>query len=69
MKQENNSSPQLSIYEDRRGMQEWKVTEPRKLIPKCWQSEIPVPLNPAKLRPGGIRQKRVKCEVKKRGNG
>lgn len=47
MKQENNSSPQLSIYEDRKGMREWKAAEPKKLIPRCWQRDVPAPPNPA----------------------
>ena len=59
-KQKIYSSPQLSIYEDKKGMQEWKVAEARKLILKCWQREILTPANPAKLWTRSIRPHRVK---------
>ena len=60
MKQKNNSSPQVSIHEDKREMQEWKVAEHRKWSLKCWQKEILAPPNPAKLRTGRVRQQSVK---------
>lgn len=66
MKHKNYSSPQLSIYEDKKGMREWKVAEPRTLVLKCWQREILAPAKPAKLRTGDVRQYRVKQTPGKR---
>lgn len=65
MEQKNNSSPQVCIHEDKKGMQERKA-EHRKLILKCWQKEILAPPNPAKSRTRGVRQESVK--LANRGN-
>ena len=67
VKQENNSSPQISIYEDRKKRQEWTAAQPRKLIPKCQQMGILAPPDPAKLRPGGVPHWRGKQEANKEG--